>query len=98
VTSILNSSIERAREGSRGYHSGGVVQDGGDGPVPLSLRSRIEERGQKERRELTAGRNQERKGGWGETHRCGVKEGEASRAAGRAEAGAVVRGGRIRAA
>jgi hypothetical protein len=48
VTSILTSSIERAREGSRGYHSGGVVQDGGDGPVPLSLRSGTEERGQKE--------------------------------------------------
>ena len=47
----LISSIERAREGSRGYHGGGVVQDGGDGPVPLSLRRGTEERGQMEHHE-----------------------------------------------
>ena len=51
----LISSIERAREGSRGYHGGGVVQDGGDGPVPLSLRRGTEERGQMEHHEGRGG-------------------------------------------
>lgn len=85
VTANLIGSIERAKEGSRGYHGGGVVQDGGDGPVPLSLRRRTEERvrintmNDEGRGEEGSGRE--------ETHSGGVEEGEASRAAGRAEAG-----------
>jgi len=57
----LISSIERAREGSRGYHGGGVVQDGGDGPVPLSLRRGTEERGQMEHHEGRKGGEAERR-------------------------------------
>ena len=69
--------ISTSREGGRDpvvttVNGDGVVQDGGDGPVPLSLRRGTEERGKMKHHEGRAGRNR----GGGETHggRCRGEE------------------------
>jgi len=60
------------------------VQDGGDGPVPLSLRAEYKNRSETSPRKRLGESGGERERG--ETHRGGVEEGEASRAPRRAEA------------